>query len=137
MIDNVVFSILIVAIAFGTWLLLRAAVRSNRKYPFSERVCLLVLRFSAWLQCVGNAWDFAIVRYRIECRDVCLDMESTAERLNAKDEADTGRALDYMDQEFGPFPSQERAARHEASCTCGDAHDGNCALAPDTGVEAQ
>jgi hypothetical protein len=105
--------LLIVAIVFATWLILRAAVKSNRKYPISERACLLILRFAAWAEAVATAYDAAILRYRMERRAASIEMASTAERMMAEEEADTGRALDYMDQNFGPFPSQSqsRAAR--------------------------
>jgi len=49
----------------------------------------------------------------MERRAASIEMASTAERMMAEEEADTGRVLDYMDQNFGPFPSQSqsRAAR--------------------------
>ena len=101
------FSFVTVACVFATWFILRAAAKSNRKYPFSERFCLLILRFASWLECCGIAYDACILRYRMERRVVSIEMASTAARMmaeedayNVSEEAATDRALDVVERDF-------------------------------------
>jgi hypothetical protein len=75
------FSLLAAALMFAAYLCFRSILKSET--PLSERVCLAMLRFAAWLENVGTAYDAAILRYRMERRLVCIEMASTAERQYA------------------------------------------------------
>ena len=69
---------------FALYLLAKSVWRSHREYPFSERLCLRVLRVGAWLECVGWAYDRAIIEYRIERRNAAvIELVSTGQRIEA------------------------------------------------------
>ena len=87
------FAFFATATTFSAFLILRSIVASNRAHPLSERACRLVLRFAAWLECVGAAWDAAILRYRMERKMVSITLASTATRNAAGAVAKAAKAF--------------------------------------------
>ena len=73
---------LIVMAAGGCWLLLP---KLNQN-PLSERACLTLLQFAAWVRAIGVSWDAAILRYRLERNSITTSLKSTTGRLNPKKE---------------------------------------------------
>jgi hypothetical protein len=52
-----------------------------RRLPLSEALVLAALHLAAWIEHTATAMDAAIVRYRMERRLLCIEMESTTTRL--------------------------------------------------------
>ena len=77
----IVIGFLALAVAMGAP---RRKGRRKGRLPASEQFVHSLLSLAAWIERTATAIDAGIVRYRLDRRMLCIDMESTRARLTER-----------------------------------------------------